>query len=785
MRGRNRLGTWMGSVLGVAAGLSASVREAGATWSIIIIDVRTGEVAAASATCLTGFDLQANTPVLLTGVGAATAQSFVDATGLNRTYIRDRLLAGDTMDAILAGLAVRDSGHQTRQYGIADVRGGTLTFSGTGAGLWAGGRTGRVGDLVYAVQGNVLTGPPVVDLAVAAIESTPGDIAAKLMAGMEAARSMGGDGRCSCSPNDADGCGSPPPSFVKSADIAYMLIARAGDVWSCRAAYRTQSGATGLVVFDADGDSKPEVFMGAVGTPPGLITLLNTSLAETVSFSDPLFSPGGGALRGLTTIDADGDGLTDLAGCLGATDRVVYLRRNPGGGPPSFSTAGAFTVGDNPGPIVSTDLGGTGGADLVTLNLGSSDVSVLRGAGDGTFAPQERFAVPTAGLGIAAGDVNGDGDADVVTIHAGNTRVLHALLGAGQGGLTAQVVRSSLPFAPSVLLVRDISGDGRADIVYGGATTLVVVRDMSNPALDVVLTGPGVLTGLDAADMDGDGVTDLVAAGNGGRLWVLRGLGGGAFAPGVQWLTGFTPGRIAARDFDADGDVDVVYTAGGVVVTMTNVAGAGRMPEFENAGCASGSGFMEFNVANQNRSDPDPVLQLRGLYDAWRDQLVGVPDAVQSSAEWLPREEVPADGRTERTLRVTLRDWSGLVPQGGWAVSASRLGGAGGVDAAVLGVSQVGQGVYDLTVRAGRGCGPADFEVRAQAEGRTIILMPSPVLVHVSAADVNDDGFVDFFDYDVYVADFEAGNLRADVSGDGRVTLDDYEEFVRGFERGC
>jgi hypothetical protein len=769
----------------VIAGLSVGLREAGATWSIIIIDVRTGEVAAASATCLTGFDLQANTPVMLTGVGAATAQSFVDSTGQNRTYIRDRLLAGDTMDAILAGLAVRDSGHQTRQYGIADVRGGTLTFSGTGAGLWAGGRTGRVGDLVYAVQGNVLTGPPVVDLAVAAIETTPGDIAAKLMAGMEAARLMGGDGRCSCSPNDADGCGSPPPSFVKSADIAYMLIARAGDVWSCRAAYRTQSGATGLVVFDADGDAKPEVYMGAVGTPPGLLTLTNTSSPNTIRFADPAFSPGGGALRGLVAVDADRDLRTDLVGTLGATDRVVYLRRNPGDGVPAFSTAGVFAVGDNPGPIVAADLDGTGGPDLVTLNLGSSDVSVLLGAGDGTFAAQFRFSIPATALALAAGDVNGDGAIDIVTLHGGNARAVQVLLGNGQGGFTAQTARSSLPFVPSALLVRDVTGDGRADLVYGGATSVVVARELSNPALDVTLSVPGTLTAIDATDMDGDGVVDLVAAGSGSRLSVLRGLGGGAFATGVQWVTGFAPGRIAARDFDADGDVDAVYTNGGSVITMTNVAGPGRMPEFENAGCASGSGFMEFNVANQSRSDPDPVLQLRGLYDSWRQGLVGVPDAVQSTAEWVPRGQVPADGHAERVLRVTLRDWSGAVPQGPLAVSAIRVGGTGGAASAVLGVNQVGQGVYDLTVRAGRGCGDAVFEARVQAAGRTIILMPSPVLVHTSAADANDDGFVDFFDYDRFVADYEAGLPSADLSGDGTVTREDYDLFVGGFEEGC
>jgi hypothetical protein len=480
--GRFRIGPWAGAVLGAVAGLIASVDAARGTWSIIIIDVRTGEVAAASATCLTGFDLQANTPVLITGVGAATAQSFVDAAGLNRTYIRDRLLVGDSMEAILAGLAARDSGHQTRQYGIADTRGGTLTFSGTGAGAWAGGRTGRVGDLVYAVQGNVLTGPPVVDRAVIAIETTPGDVAAKLMAAMEAARSMGGDGRCSCNPNDADGCGAPPPTFTKSADIAYMLIARAGDVWSCRGVYRTQSGATPPVIFDATADSKPDVFLGAQGSPPGLVSLLNTSEADVLRFADTTFSPGGGVIRGLTAIDANSDGLMDMVGCLGTTDRVVYLRRNPGGGPPSFSTASVFPAGDNPGPIVTADINGAAGLDIVTLNQSSNDVSVLLGAGDGTFAAQTRFAVPANATFLAAGDVSGDGRTDLVTAHAGGSRTLQTLIGDGVGGFTLQPLRTGLPAVVTSLLVRDVTGDGRADVLSAAGSIVTIIRDAANPS---------------------------------------------------------------------------------------------------------------------------------------------------------------------------------------------------------------------------------------------------------------------------------------------------------------
>ena len=200
-----------------------------ATWSIILIDTRTGEIAIASATCLVGFDLEMLASVVVVGRGAAAAQSSIDQTGQNRLLIFTQLQAGTDPAQILAMLAAQDPAHQTRQYGIVDTQGRAIGFTGSQDGQWAGNLTGQVGTIVYAVQGNVLTGQPVITAAEQAIRTTPGDLAAKMIAAMEAARLMGGDGRCSCASGAPTSCGAPPPSFTKSAHIGYMIVARPGD----------------------------------------------------------------------------------------------------------------------------------------------------------------------------------------------------------------------------------------------------------------------------------------------------------------------------------------------------------------------------------------------------------------------------------------------------------------------------------------------------------------------------------------------------------------------------
>jgi hypothetical protein len=52
-----------------------------------------------------------------------------------------------------------------------------------------------------------------------------------------------------------------------------------------------------------------------------------------------------------------------------------------------------FSVGSSPISVAWADLNGDGRVDTVTANIGSNNVSVLLGNGDGTFAAQATFAV--------------------------------------------------------------------------------------------------------------------------------------------------------------------------------------------------------------------------------------------------------------------------------------------------------------------------------------------------------------------------------------------------------
>ncbi|RME41632.1 MAG: DUF1028 domain-containing protein, partial [Planctomycetota bacterium] len=403
-----------------------------ATWSIVIVDTRSGEIAVGSATCLTGFDLQAELPVVIPDVGAACAQALVDFNAVNRMQIHQGLLDGLRPEEILSILETGDPFHQSRQYGIADVRGRTLTFSGADTLSFAGGVTGQVGTIVYAIQGNILTGSPVISAAEEAVRNTPGGLPEKLMAGMEAAYAMGGDGRCSCPLLEPTECGSPPPIFDKSAHVGFMIVSRTGDTAGvCTAELGCANGDYYLdidIAGQQESDPDPVLQMrerfdawraGLIGVPD--------AVQSTVTIDPPeLTGDGTGqAVMMITLRDWQDTPVTDGAWSVTVTHAA--------------DSAGLATIGpvtDNGGGVFSVMLDGGLGAGVdrfqvtasgpgrpVTLiplpelvsfapldldrdrDVDADDYAAWRSCLGGPFMP------PVSGCEGADGD--GDGDADL------------------------------------------------------------------------------------------------------------------------------------------------------------------------------------------------------------------------------------------------------------------------------------------------------------------------------------------------------------------------------------
>jgi uncharacterized protein DUF1028/invasin-like protein len=201
---------------------------AAATWSIVVVNRRTGEVCIASATCIPRLDLTEITPVLLVGHGGAVAQASLDG-GQNKLRLLEGLLLGEAPPDTLARIRAADPAIATRQFGIVDFTHDPFSFTGRSAGQARKSVAGVVDDLAYAIQGNILVSQAVIDECEAALRASSGDTAQRVMIAMVRARELGGDGRCSCGIGSLGDCGEPEPGFEKSAHIGYLLVARMGD----------------------------------------------------------------------------------------------------------------------------------------------------------------------------------------------------------------------------------------------------------------------------------------------------------------------------------------------------------------------------------------------------------------------------------------------------------------------------------------------------------------------------------------------------------------------------
>lgn len=123
------------------------------------------------------------------GVGAVATQALA-----NLAYGPDglqMLASGRTASEVVNALTGPDELREQRQVGVVDATGQVATFTGSECLDWAGGVTGKH----FACQGNILTGPEVVEEMASAFQSAKGELGVRLLAALKAGDDAGGDRR--------------------------------------------------------------------------------------------------------------------------------------------------------------------------------------------------------------------------------------------------------------------------------------------------------------------------------------------------------------------------------------------------------------------------------------------------------------------------------------------------------------------------------------------------------------------------------------------------------------
>jgi len=157
------------------------------TVSIGAVDTLTGEfgVAVASKVLDVGYIVPWGEP----GTGAVATQAQTNA--LFGPEGLDILRTGATAEETMENLLGSDPEREVRQLGIVDANGNSASFTGSETMDWAGSITGSG----YAIQGNILTGPEVIEEMERAFLEEDGSLGDRLLAALLAGNAAGGDSR--------------------------------------------------------------------------------------------------------------------------------------------------------------------------------------------------------------------------------------------------------------------------------------------------------------------------------------------------------------------------------------------------------------------------------------------------------------------------------------------------------------------------------------------------------------------------------------------------------------
>ena len=289
-----------------------------------------------------------------------------------------------------------------------------------------------------------------------------------------------------------------------------------------------------------------------------------------------------------------------------------------------------FAAGAAPGDVAVADINHDGRPDLIVANPSSNTLSILinktrKGATSPSFAAPVVISTPVDPHGLAVGDLNSDGLPDIAIACTGSNR-LAVLINTTASGSTiptfAVPVTLSPVERPAAVTIADFNNDGKPDIATigdplgaagaangylavfmnlttgGSATASFTSRQKFDPSPDTLVHPADIK----AADLDGDGMIDLIVVEQGSDRVVpflnttTPATLNAGFTMGTKFVTPDVLSAAAVADFNGDAHPDIAVAA-----TLTgNIDAPGQLA----FGLGSLSAQGEFSLTAESANHP-------------------------------------------------------------------------------------------------------------------------------------------------------------------------------------
>lgn len=614
---------------------------------------------------------------------------------------------------------------------------------------------------------------------------------------------------------DIDGDGDPDVVAVGSS-LVWFENDGAGEAWSPHTLSTSIQGGTHTHAVDIDADGDTDIVFGS-RYDSTVAWFENKGAGQ--SWSLHTISTVAGGVRSVRGDDVDGDGDMDVLAANGADDEIVWFD-NAGGG--SGWTVRTIGFGLFPRDVESCDIDGDSDVDAVHASYSDNTVAWHENeTGDGQSWTRHLITTSAdSAISVNCADVDGDGDRDVLSASFGDgTIAWHENDGTGTNWTFHTV--TTIAGEPTSVVASDLDDDGDLDIVAtensaaevtwyendsAGANWtrhrfsnvifgLIAVHsdDLDNDGDNDVLAAAALddkvvwfrndtihrsaafpaglsIATLDDArdiatgDITGNGLVDAAAVSFNENTVAWYSNAAASWTPFTVTTTANGASSVELADLDADGDLDIIYTA----------AQDDAVAWQENDGSPFDGGWAVHTVTTSAESARDAIA-----VDLDRDGDLDLVSAskVDNKLAWYESDGTPADGGwathtittgasgTESVIAADLDgdgdpdlvsvnffsdslDWyenDGTPADGGWvthslaagidepkSVAAADLDGDGDID--IIGASQAA----DAIIRYENDGTPADT-----AWSALTITSAASVAQAVHAADMDADGDVD------------------------------------------
>jgi uncharacterized repeat protein (TIGR01451 family) len=317
-------------------------------------------------------------------------------------------------------------------------------------------------------------------------------------------------------------------------------------------------GARSVVAADLDGDGDTDILSSSI-TDDKVAWYENDG---SQSFTTRTISTAADFANAVFVADVDGDGDLDVLSPLRDDDAVAWYENRTIHRSAAFSQGTAITTTANGAyAVFAVDVDGDGDTDVLSASKFDNKVAWYENDGSQSFAMRTITTAANSAGSVYAADVDGDGDTDVLSTWS--PLLFSAVVGwyenDGSQNFTAHPIAivgdTGVP-----VYAADVDGDGDTDVLSASEDSRVAwhENDGTGSFTTHTITTEALAVSVYAADVDGDGDTDILSASPSDDTAAWHENDGSQSFTAHTIATAVYAVSVYAADVDGDGDTDVL-----------------------------------------------------------------------------------------------------------------------------------------------------------------------------------------------------------------------------------